>query len=310
MYIMWVIDSINDFKEQVLEQKSISTKKIYLNNYNTITRLLKKPLVASTELEMIDVINDMDNKPSTKRQLFNFLIVYFNWWNEVSTDKEQHFNVDILKKARDEIWKLEEKSLTERKKITLDKIPAKITQLKNYLKDVYEKEEWLKYIINFLLINYHVRNKDLNLMIVVELHYHQLNPNDNYLNIKNKGIEYIRNNYKTHKIYGTKIYTIKDKKFINAVQQYFAMYKNKYPTIHSLPLLNNNLSRLQDESIAKAIQRATFKNLTESQYNDVIVSSIKSFKDIGKLKTIGERRGTDVKTLIKYYNLNVPVEDV
>lgn len=274
-------------------------------------RLLNKPLVASTELEMIDVINSMDNKPSTKRQLMNFLIVYLNWFNDTSSlPKEEHFNVGIIKEARDAVWKMEEKSLTERKKITLDKIPAKITQLKNYLKDVYEKEEWLKYIINYLLINYHVRNKDLNLMIVVGLHYHQLNPNDNYLNIKNNGVEYIRNNYKTHRIYGTKTYTIRDKKFINAVNQYIMYFKNKYPTMTSFPLLQHNLSRLQDDSIAKAIQRATFKNLTESQYNDVIVTSIKDFKDIGKLKKIGERRGTDIKTLIKYYNLNVPVEDI
>jgi len=41
-----------------------------------------------------------------------------------------------------------------------------------------------------------------------------------------------------------------------------------------------------------------------------MVSQIKSFKDIKKLKQIGERRGTDIKTLIKYYNLNVNVEDV
>ncbi len=308
---MYIMDNIKDFKEQVLEQKSISTKKIYLNNYNTMIRLLNKPLVASTELEMIDVINSMDNKPSTKRQLMNFLIVYLNWFNDTSSlPKEEHFNVGIIKEARDAVWKMEEKSLTERKKITLDKIPAKITQQKNYLKDVYEKEEWLKYIINYLLINYHVRNKDLNLMIVVGLHYHQLNPNDNYLNIKNNGVEYIRNNYKTHRIYGTKTYTIRDKKFINAVNQYIMYFKNKYPTMTSFPLLQHNLSRLQDDSIAKAIQRATFKNLTESQYNDVIVTSIKDFKDIGKLKKIGERRGTDIKTLIKYYNLNVPVEDI
>ena len=308
---MYIMDNINDFKEQVLEQKSISTKKIYLNNYNTLIRLLNKPLVASTELEMIDIINSMDNKPSTKRQLMNFLIVYLNWFNDTSSlPKEEHFNVGIIKEARDAVWKMEEKSLTQRKKITLDKIPAKITQLKNYLKDVYEKEEWLKYIINYLLINYHVRNQDLNLMIVVGLHYHQLNPNDNYLNIKNNGVEYIRNNYKTHRIYGTKTYTIRDKKFINAVNQYIMYFKNKYPTMNSFPLLQRNLSRLQDDSIAKAIQRATFKNLTESQYNDVIVTSIKDFKDIGKLKKIGERRGTDIKTLIKYYNLNVPVEDI
>ena len=308
---MYIMDNIKDFKEQVLEQKSISTKKIYLNNYNTMIRLLNKPLVASTELEMIDIINSMDNKPSTKRQLMNFLIVYLNWFNDTSSlPKEEHFNVGIIKEARDAVWKMEEKSLTQRKKITLDKIPAKITQLKNYLKDVYEKEEWLKYIINYLLINYHVRNQDLNLMIVVGLHYHQLNPNDNYLNIKNNGVEYIRNNYKTHRIYGTKTYTIRDKKFINAVNQYIMYFKNKYPTMNSFPLLQRNLSRLQDDSIAKAIQRATFKNLTESQYNDVIVTSIKDFKDIGKLKKIGERRGTDIKTLIKYYNLNVPVEDI
>ena len=308
---MYIMDNIKDFKEQVLEQKSISTKKIYLNNYNTMIRLLNKPLVASTELEMIDIINNMDNKPSTKRQLMNFLIVYLNWFNSTSSlPKEEHFNVGIIKEARDAVWKMEEKSLTQRKKITLDKIPAKITQLKNYLKDVYEKEEWLKYIINYLLINYHVRNQDLNLMIVVGLHYHQLNPNDNYLNIKNNGVEYIRNNYKTHRIYGTKTYTIRDKKFINAVNQYIMYFKNKYPTMNSFPLLQRNLSRLQDDSIAKAIQRATFKNLTESQYNDVIVTSIKDFKDIGKLKKIGERRGTDIKTLIKYYNLNVPVEDI
>ena len=130
------------------------------------------------------------------------------------------------------------------------------------------------------------------------------------LHISKNGVYYIRNKYKTFNIYGTKEYKITNKKFVDAVKTY---YINRREDIGNKPvyLLSTQLGdRIHPTSMGKYIFTRTFNKLTESKINDMMVSQIKSFKDIKKLKQIGDRRGTDIKTLIKYYNLNVPVEDV
>ena len=47
--------------------------------------------------------------------------------------------------------------------------------------------------------------------------------------------------------------------------------------------------------------------MTESDYNKISVSRVKSMEDYGILKTISENRGTSIPTLIEEYSLAVKV---
>jgi len=293
------VDRFNVFTDEVLIHKSNTTADIYTKNYIKLITALNKPLINNTDDKIIETIDGMDLKPSSKRQLVNFVIVYLKW--------SKTHDISKLDTYRSNLFKQEEKTLTTRKKITLSTLP-KIKDFKAYTNKLYDDKKYQEFIINYLLMNYNVRNMDLDLQFILERV--GIDNNDNYLHISKNGVYYIRNKYKTFNIYGTKEYKITNKKFVDAVKTY---YINRREEMGNKPvyLLSTQLGdRIHPTSMGKYIFTRTFNKLTESKINDMMVSQIKSFKDIKKLKQIGDRRGTDIKTLIKYYNLNVPVEDV
>ena len=55
------------------------------------------------------------------------------------------------------------------------------------------------------------------------------------------------------------------------------------------------------------ITKYTLDGMTESDYNKISVSRVKSMEDYGILKTISENRGTSIPTLIEEYSLSVKV---
>ena len=293
------VDRFNVFTDEVLIHKSNTTADIYTKNYIKLITALNKPLINNTDDKIIETIDGMDLKPSSKRQLVNFVIVYLKW--------SKTHDISKLDTYRSNLFKQEEKTLSTRKNITLSTLP-KIKDFKAYTNKLYDDKKYQEFIINYLLMNYNVRNMDLDLVFILERV--GIDNNDNYLHISKNGVYYIRNKYKTFNIYGTKEYKITNKKFVDAVKTY---YINRREDIGNKPvyLLSTQLGdRIHPTSMGKYIFTRTFNKLTESKINDMMVSQIKSFKDIKKLKQIGDRRGTDIKTLIKYYNLNVPVEDV
>ena len=96
------------------------------------------------------------------------------------------------------------------------------------------------------------------------------NKTKNYIVSRKNDYVYIRNDYKTFSKYGQKRFIFKSVPFGRAVK-YFKKY--------------------------------TYKNLTEGDYNKVAVSAITDIADIKQLEQLGDRRGTDLKTLITYYNI-------
>ena len=65
--------------------------------------------------------------------------------------------------------------------------------------------------------------------------------------------------------------------------------------------------RIGSESNSHYITKYTPDGMTESDYNKISVSRVKSMEDYGILKTISENRGTSIPTLIEEYNLIVKV---
>lgn len=61
---------------------------------------------------------------------------------------------------------------------------------------------------------------------------------------------------------------------------------------------------MNEESIAKKIRSYTFRGLSESDYNKIIVSEIAELKDIKKLEQISNNRGTSLEVLLKEYHLD------
>ena len=68
-------------------------------------------------------------------------------------------------------------------------------------------------------------------------------------------------------------------------------------------LLDREGLQIDPSSIGNYIKKYTYKNLTEGDYNKIAVSAITDIADIKQLEQMGDRRGTDLKTLITYYNI-------
>ncbi len=106
----------------------------------------------------------------------------------------------------------------------------------------------------YLLLNYNTRNKDL--VVRVTNDQADLNPNENFLFIRDKDVIYIRNDYKTKNRYGSKRDVIKSKKLFNAVKEVDSLLEN-----------NNNLDR-QVKALTGGINQSTmFKMLVASNNN-------------------------------------------
>jgi hypothetical protein len=109
-----------------------------------------------------------------------------------------------------------------------------------------------------------------------------MNDETNYLLARKNKIIYIRNKYKTIDLYGKKIYTILNKKFIYAVKQV---------GIGSL---------LKTKNIAREIRSHTIDKLSESEINKIMMYSL----PVNDLEYISASRGTSIPTLMNSYNPN------
>lgn len=268
----------------------------YKSSYKKIMKLLGKDddddLKNELQKNIINILEKNIKSPSTKRQILNLII-----------QLKRHFNSNVknLLSYRDKLQIELDKHRIETNTIKKEQLPN-FNQLRLYLKEQYLLDNKQSYIINYLLTEHNVRNKDIDLIIVNNIK-EAIDKKDNYLVVNKNSIVYIRNNYKTHSTYGQKRMRIVHKKFINAVTEYYNNNKNENKPLYLAS--NKNGNRLDETSIAKFIRSKTLNGISEGDINKISVSRVKSIKDIDVLKRISKTRGTSVENLIEYYNLNI-----
>ena len=181
------------------------------------------------------------------------------------------------------------------------KMPAvwpKVGDLKSHLKKMYAENNWRGYVINYLLMNFHTRNLDLNLEIVPSIQ--EAKGNKNYLILRANDMVYIRRDYKTRSVYGEKKHKFKDKKMLEALGNISSQSNFQFP----VPLLATGKNdKLADDSIARYIRRYTYQGLSESDYFKIFVSEIDRVGNFADLSKMSDRRGTSIETMIHQYHL-------
>jgi hypothetical protein len=155
-----------------------------------------------------------------------------------------------------------------------------LQELREYTGQLYNNNEYSKFIINFLLLSVYCRNADLDVFITKKEPTDKVN---NYLLVKNNEVIFIRANYKTSKSYNTKIDKITDESFIYACNQLAEQKLIKY---------NNN--------IGNHIKDVTLNKIGQSRYMKIILLE----SDKNKLLDISKKRGTAIDTLLRFYDLN------
>ena len=278
---------------------SKNTQKTYLQAFNKLVDLMNiDSLNGAPQKDIIVAVEKITN-PNSRVMLINIAM---------NIKKHYENRTDMLKTERERIKRQINENKNNKKDEKKDNLPTR-RDLERYLNDLYLDGEYRAFIINYLLLNYYVRNKDLDIVIVNNKEDYKklgVKGDDNVVFAGSKNI-YLRNQYKTVKQYGQKKYSFNSTKFSKAVNKFVEQQNSEEDIVYLLSDKNGN--RITNDSIGNFIKRFTLNKLTESDYNKIAVSQIKDISDYADLKSISERRGTSVPTLVSEYNLNIKLTE-
>ena len=272
-------DLIEKFIEKYKKEKNVSEGTI--TTYRNIGKSLPFNLMSS-QPTIIKKLKDLYNNPNTLQLYLNMIILVRREYGE-ETDKL----IKLRNSLRDAIQKMRKENLTKLD----DKLPN-IDHINNEL----EKLKGQKYIINYLMINNALRNKDINLKMVDSI---PENADENYILLKNnKKVKLFITDYKTEAKHGDKEIMISDSKFIKELKS-LNLKNNDY----LIPMKNGskikNITTFNDK-----ILRMTIDNLGQNKIVKIVIKDLLNNKDFKKLELLSEHRGTSMAVLLKSYNLH------
>jgi len=263
-----------------VSDKSVNTQKAYKTQYNKLFKLLDNEVNETSEKKLIEVVLEQQNN-NQKQALINIAILIRRIY-KLSTTK--------LEALREKLKGSLKEDVKEKNAVLKDTLPS-YEELIEYTDYLWDKMEWRDYIINYLLINYQVRNADL-VFDIVSKKRETKDETKNYMWITPKKVVYTRNVYKTASTYGKKTDIITDPKFILAMKRVYACKKRDEACGVFIPTLSQ---------VGYYIKKASYKQLGEGAYVKIIISHFR--KDFSKLKEISENRGTSLTTLAENYDI-------
>lgn len=259
-----------------IDGKSKATIKSYTTQYRKLKKALDKDISESSQKTIIDVAQQ-EEKANSKQALINIGILVRRLYK---------LNVDTLIKERDSTKNEITSQVKEKNAEIKDDLPS-LDELEEYTEYLYENKKWFEYIINYLLINYQTRNKDLDFTIV-SLKRDTKDKEKNFMWLERNKVTFIRNNYKTSGTYGTKTDVITDEKFLTAMKR----MKTKIGTNSFIP---------NPDDPSYYVKKSTYKQIGEGAYFKILVDTNRG--DLQKLKSMGESRGTALDTIATNYDI-------
>jgi hypothetical protein len=263
--------------EKIIQEKEISdsSKKVYLSLLKRMQKAkFKLPTKANEKLNYVkEHVSSFEN-PNTRLDMLNLIIVIRNVL-ELSVDK--------LKEYRSELKQQQKSHQVSKMNDAGEKLMSYV-EFTKALGEAYLKDEYKKYIVNYLMMKYGVRNKDLNLEIVKTKK--EMNDGNNYLLLKKDKVVYIRDDYKTHKTYGKKTHEIHDNIFHECVKK--AGVGKLIPEAQ----ISNGLRKLYLNKMGEA---KVFKMMIDHYYDK---------DDSASIKRLAADRGTSLSVVQGFYNVN------
>ena len=263
-----------------VKDKSQATQKQYRIQYNKLYKLLDKPINETSEKKILETVEEQENK-NNQQAILNIGLLVRKLYG-LSVKKLEEFREKLKVKLNEQIKK---------NNIQLKETLPSYDDLIQYTEMLWENSEWTDYIINYLLIYYQVRNEDLDFSIV-KRKKDANDPDKNYMWLQSGKVTYIRNRYKTDKTYGKKVNVITNKQFITAIRRVLGCQASDLKCGVFIPTRS---------AIAYYIQKATYKQLGEGKYFKIVVNHYRN--NLDKLKEISDNRGTDIKTILSYYDV-------
>tara|TARA_A100001201_G_scaffold142615_2_gene141306 strand:- start:608 stop:1471 length:864 start_codon:yes stop_codon:yes gene_type:complete len=272
-------DLIDTFIEKHKKEKKVSEGTI--TTYKNIGKTLPFNLMSS-QPTIIKKLKELYDNPNTL-QLYLNMIILVRRDNGEETDKL----IKLRNSLREEIQKNRKENLSKLD----DKLPS-VDHINNEL----EKLKGRKYIINYLMINHALRNKDINLKMVQKI---PENGDENYILLKSKNkVILLITDYKTENKHGDKEIIITDSKFIKELKS-LDLKDGDY----LIPMKNGdkikNITTFNDK-----ILRMTIDNLGQNKLVKIVIKDLLNNKSFDKLEDLSKHRGTSMGVLLKSYNLH------
>jgi len=198
---------ITDFIKHKKDESKVSKQTI--NTYKTVGENISFNIL-TTQKTIIKKLKELYTNPNTI-QLYLNLIILVRRHNDKETNQLIAFRNT-----------LKEKIINERK--------GNMKEMNNTLptyesiKESLENLQGIMYIINYLIFNIGLRNKDINLKFVNNIPSEE---DENYIQLKNNKVILTITDYKTDKKYGTKKININDTRFINELKD-LDLVNNEY----------------------------------------------------------------------------------
>jgi len=266
--------------ESILEKKQFSEKthKVYASIIKRLVKLgFKFPKAKAEKVEYIKEFfaeHKLD-KASTRLDLLNLVIVLRSI-EQLPTEK--------LKAYRGELGK---ERLTNQVGKMAD-LKDKLMQLPDFMAELmkaYEAGEWKRFIVNYLMMTYGLRNMDVDAEIV-KSKKDMVDEKQNYLLMGKGKVTLYRNAYKTVKSFGKQEHDITDQEFVNAVK------KQGVGRLFAEGQLSNGMRKLLINGMNEA---RVFKMMVDAAYDK---------KDTVEINRLSKSRGTSIGTIKSFYNVN------
>ena len=273
-----------------------TTKVIYMNAYKKLRAITKKDIIDLSEEEITDFIFEKSElKTSAKLTLLNIAIVIREVYD---------LPIEELKSVRtNSSGELKVESVLKNEELKHD-LPS-FQELLDFVNNLYEKGEYVKYIVNYLMVTFSVRNMDLNLQIVKSSK--GITNKDNWIVLNKNNADYIRYVYKTADTHDAKINQISSKQFLHAIREVMGDKDSVFL------LKKQDGSRINVITLNNVISRMTFKNevfkngIGQANILKIILNEKTDIKTFAK---VSKNRGTSIAVLNSNYNLNLPDEVV
>ena len=300
------MDDLNSIElNNIIADKKPTTQQAYKRDYKRLRLLLDVDTIINNNNKLtkpitaiIKAIKNSEFSKNTQKGLFNMLVMIFQ---KNPNFKSQQVKVESEREKMNNKIEIERK---DKNKELLETLPAQKTIDKD-LNDLYNQKEYLKYIINYLVITYNLRNKDLCLKIVSSMKQTK-DTEFNYLVITEKYVSFIRNVYKTASTYGKKDNRVQSKKFRDALLKFLDLkevdYKNEEYVMFQRVYKGRLGEPLNCNQIGDRLKLLLIEN--ETKLNKIKVKEINNKPNTIKgLKKMEKNRGTDIKTIATYYSI-------
>lgn len=266
---------------------NIRTRKNYENILVKLQKLNDGRQLINTQnshiLKLVSLLSR--GNPSSEFTILNIPIV---------VKKEYDMEITELDKRRIELEPLR-KEHTNKILEYKSKILPSLSILQDFTKSLYTDDKFASYIVNYLLIKYGVRNKDLNVFITDDKKVIDLDKSINYLLYSPTSVKFIRNDYKTVNTYGVKMHNITDKKFNTAISN-LSMNTWLFTTIDN--------KQVDEKSLSGYVTKHTYDGLNESDYFKINVRyALNSRSPKASIVYLCENRGVSAEVVLDHYTI-------